>query len=222
MNKRENIVFYREIGEVRYVKNRRAKNLSIRINQNGELRVTIPGSMSMKRAEAFLMTRRPWIQAKLGEINHAARQFSLPEVGELVNIRGKQVQIKLMGKEQTGKEALWRILLQEAKQYLPDRVHILAETHGLKYTGLKIRQMKSRWGSCTAKNSINLNSWLMMLPDHLSDYVILHELVHTLHRDHSPKFWEALDRINYGNSKELRKELKKHRIMFLRDGHSHQ
>jgi predicted metal-dependent hydrolase len=75
--------------------------------------------------------------------------------------------------------------------------------------------MKSRWGSCTAKNSINLNSWLMMLPEHLSDYIILHELVHTRHRNHSQDFWNTLDQHLQGRSRELRKELRRYRIMGL-------
>ena len=117
----------------------------------------------MNRAEAFLISRRPWIQAKMGEISRASGQYRLPEEGDVVNIRGKELEITLRATEQTGEDALWRILLQEARLYLPGRVSFLAETHGLKYKGLKIRRMKSRWGSCTAHNSINLNIWLMML-----------------------------------------------------------
>ena len=75
--------------------------------------------------------------------------------------------------------------------------------------------MKSRWGSCTVKNGINLNSWLLMLPDYLSDYVILHELAHTRYRDHGPRFWEYLDVLTEGRSKELRKELRAQQIMLI-------
>ena len=215
MNKQKNIVCYKEIGEVNYVKNRGARNLSIRINRKGELRVTVPGYVSLRRAEEFLWSRKNWIVAKLAEINKDASQFKEPEAGDEVTIRGKKIPIWLLEKEKSAEEALWRILLLEAKAYFPHRVETLAEAHGLKYSGLKIRRMKARWGSCTAKNSINLNSWLMMLPDHLSDYVILHELVHTLHRDHSPRFWEALDRVTEGSSRQLRKELRRHQIMAL-------
>jgi predicted metal-dependent hydrolase len=215
MNKQEYIACYKEIGEVIYVRNRRARNLSIRINQKGEVRVTVPGRVTIKRAEEFLWSRKSWIVAKQSEMRGAASRFKEPEEGDEVLIRGKKVSIKLMAKDHTAEEALWRILLQESRSYLPDRVVSLAEAHGLKYSGLKIRKMKSRWGSCTAKNSINLNSWLMMLPDHLSDYVILHELVHTLHRDHSIRFWEALDRVTEGSSRQLRKELRTYRIMTL-------
>ena len=215
MNKQENIVCYKEIGEVNYVKNRGARNLSIRINRKGELRVTVPGYVSIRRAEEFLWSRKNWIVTKLAEINKDASQFKEPEAGDEVILRGRKIPIWLLEKEKSAEEALWRILLLEAKAYLPNRLATLAETHGLKYSGLKIRRMKSRWGSCTAKNSINLNSWLMMLPDHLSDYVILHELVHTLHRDHSHRFWEALDSVTEGSSRQLRKELRTYQIMVL-------
>ncbi len=222
MNKRENIVYYRDFGEVSYVKNRRAKNLSIRINQMGELRVTVPGYVSLRRAEEFLLTRRSWVVAKLTKIHRDAGQFREPEAGDVITIRNKKIPVWLREKDKSAEDALWRILLTEAQTYLPGRVSALADTHGLKYSGLKVRRMRTRWGSCTAKNSINLNSWLMMLPDHLSDYVILHELVHTLHRDHSNRFWEALDRVTKGSSRQLRKELKTHRIMVLPAGNPHQ
>ena len=75
--------------------------------------------------------------------------------------------------------------------------------------------MRSRWGSCNHKRGINLNSWLVMLPDQLSDYVILHELVHTRFPHHGPGFWEALDSITGGQSKALRKALRMRRIMSI-------
>ena len=74
--------------------------------------------------------------------------------------------------------------------------------------------MKSRWGSCTSENSINLNSWLVLLPDHLIDYVILHELVHTIHKNHSPEFWNYLDRLADGKSKIYRRELRTNKIIY--------
>lgn len=218
MNNPENIVYYQEIGEVSYVKNRRARNLSIRINQKGALRVTVPGRVPIKKAEEFLWSKKNWILAKRTKILQEGGRFRDPEEGDELFIRGKKVQVKLIARDKTPEEALWRILLQEARAYLPDRVSTLAANHGLKYSSLKIRRMKTRWGSCTAKNGINLNSWLMMLPDHLSDYVILHELVHTLHRDHSHRYWEALDKETGGRSRQLRKELRSYRIMALPSG----
>ncbi|MEN8228663.1 MAG: SprT family zinc-dependent metalloprotease [Bacteroidota bacterium] len=215
MNKRENIVNYREIGNVRYVYNRRAKNLSLRINQQGEIRVTIPRYVSQKRAEAFLMSKKQWIMVKLSEINHWIDSGPVLREGDLLNIRGKDLPMVLQRGDNSVEDVIWRILLEEGKAYLPGRVKELALTHEFEVTGVKVRKMKSRWGSCSVKNSINLNSWLMMLPDHLMDYVILHELTHTRYRDHSKKFWEALDQVTGGSSKMLRKELRAQRIMLI-------
>jgi len=119
----------------------------------------------------------------------------------------------LLHGDDTIEAAIWRILQKEALQYLPERVNELSENFGFKITDLKIRRMRTRWGSCTPRKSINLNSWLVMLPDHLSDYVILHELVHTRFPDHSRRFWEELDGVCGGGSKKLRRELKNHQIM---------
>jgi len=211
----ENITTYLEIGEVRYVHNSRAKNLSIRINQQGEVRVTIPRYVSRKRAERFLMTKKQWVLRKIADIQISADQAQRPRAGAILNVRGKEVVLAPKRNESSAEEALWRILLQESRDYLPGRIAVLASEYGYKYTELKIRKMKTRWGSCTARNSINLNSWLILLPDHLSDYVILHELAHTLHKDHGRRFWTELDRVTDYRAKPLQKELRDHRIMWL-------
>ena len=195
------------------MKSARARNLTIRINQQGEVRVTVPRTISRRKAEAFVRSKKSWIGRKLEEINRYNGSSRMPGVGEFLTIRGWSVPIVLKGKEQSAEEAIWRILKKEAREYLPARVDELAERFGFQYTGLKIRKMKTRWGSCTSRKSINLNSWLVMLPDHLSDYVILHELVHTRHPDHSKQFWNALDEVTGGKALALRKELRQRRIL---------
>ncbi len=211
MNKTENIIQYPGIGRVRYVRNRRAKNLAIRINRQGEVRVTVPGYISQKRAESFLLSKHDWIVARQDQMK--PEQGRSYREGDILRIRGRDIPVELKTGSESPEEAVWRILLEEAKAYLPGRVEDLAREHGFKITGIKIRKMKSRWGSCTARQSINLNSWLVMLPGHLSDYVILHELVHTRHKDHGRGFWKALDSVTGGSSKELQAALRKQQIM---------
>ena len=80
-------------------------------------------------------------------------------------------------------------------------------THGLPYEQLKINRSKGRWGSCSAKKHINLSCYLMLLPSHLIDYVLLHELAHMKEMNHSEKFWALLDKLTDGKAKALRKEL---------------
>ena len=78
-------------------------------------------------------------------------------------------------------ERAWR---KEAKEYLPKRVSDLANIHKFEFNKVSVKNSKTRWGSCSFDNSINLSLHLMRLPDHLVDYVILHELVHTKIKNH--------------------------------------
>ncbi|MCP4310987.1 MAG: M48 family metallopeptidase [Bacteroidetes bacterium] len=203
------------MGGIRYVRNRRAKNLAIRIGRDGDVRVTVPGYVSLKRAEAFVFSKRRWILQKISERASKSETALSVKEGDILAVRGRQITVNLKGNQDSIEEAIWRILHKEAAAFLPNRVEELAREHGLSYSGVKVRRMKSRWGSCNARNGINLNSWLVMLPDHLSDYVILHELAHTRHRDHSPRFWEYLDGLTVGRSKLLRKELRAQQIMLI-------
>jgi predicted metal-dependent hydrolase len=216
MNKSINIVYYLGIGEVRYVHNPRARNITIRIKANGEVRVTVPRNVSQRKAEAFLITKGKWISRKLDQLSGSEKKWRSLQEGEILHVRGKEIPVKRPGGKGTVEDAIWKILLKEAKNWLPGRVEQLAADHGFKYGSVKIRKMQTRWGSCSPADNINLNSWLVMLPDHLSDYVILHELVHTRHRNHGKRFWELLDRHTGGKARQLRKELHQQRIMNLR------
>jgi len=97
----------------------------------------------------------------------------------------------------------------EAKQYLPKRVEELSKKHNLAYNNVSIKAAKTRWGSCSYKNNINLSLFLMKLPNHLIDYVILHELTHTIEKNHSNRFWDKLSSFEK-KSKIYDKELKKY------------
>jgi predicted metal-dependent hydrolase len=98
----------------------------------------------------------------------------------------------------------------EAKSILPDRLNELAQMHGFKYSAMQVKNMKSRWGSCTGRNKINLNLHLIRLPDSLIDYVLLHELAHTVHKNHSDEFWNYLGKFCEEPKKRAR-ELKSYK-----------
>ena len=108
-----------------------------------------------------------------------------------------------------GIEEAWRI---EAKKYLPLRVQQLAERYEFTYNRIFVKNTKSRWGSCSHVNNINLNLHLMRLPQHLCDYIILHELAHTVHKNHGKDFWKLLDRISSGKARQLAKEVGMYRL----------
>ena len=213
MQKSQNILHYKGLGDVSYVRSKRARNLSIRINQRGEVRVTMPRLVSQKKAERFFLSKQEWVRKRLNGMNHKDCRGSLPPEGGSIQIRGKDYPVHLLRGDADVEAAIWRILQKEALLYLPGRVAELSEIHGYKISGLKIRKMKSRWGSCTGRKSINLNSWLVMLPEYLSDYVILHEMAHTRVPDHSQKFWEELDAVTGGLSRQYRKELRSQQIL---------
>jgi len=213
VQKSKNILHYKGLGDVSYVRSERARNLSIRINQRGEVRVSIPRFVSQRKAERFFLSKQDWVLRRLNGMNQKDCRGSLPPAGGIIQVRGKEYSVPLLRGDEDVESAIWRILQKEALQYLPGRVAELSELHGYKISGLKIRKMKSRWGSCTARKSINLNSWLVMLPEYLSDYVILHELTHTRVPNHSQQFWEELDGLCGGQSLQYRRELRSKQIM---------
>lgn len=86
-------------------------------------------------------------------------------------------------------------LRRAAKADLPGRIGRLSEATGLKCEKLSIRASRTKWGSCSGCNHISLSLFLMTLPEHLRDYVIVHELCHTVHHDHSPRFHALVDRL---------------------------
>lgn len=103
-------------------------------------------------------------------------------------------------------------LRHEAKRVLPARTRMLAEKYNFKFNNVKIQSSKTRWGSCNSKQVINLSFYLLLLPIHLIDYVILHELCHTKEMNHSPQFWSWMDQVTDNRSKSLRAELKNYSI----------
>lgn len=107
-----------------------------------------------------------------------------------------------------------RALRQQAVWLLPQRLHQLSALHLLPFSNCKINVSKGRWGSCSARKSINLSCYLVTLPAHLRDYVMLHELCHTLEMNHGPRFWEKLNLLTDGQAKALRQELREYHTNF--------
>jgi predicted metal-dependent hydrolase len=118
-------------------------------------------------------------------------------------------------KEQV-QQKLWNIFSQalriEAMRVLPSRVSHLASLHGFTYKGITIRKSGTRWGSCSSKKQINLSYSLMLLPEYLIDYILLHELCHTVEMNHGERFWALLDKVTDGCARKLQKELKTFRL----------
>lgn len=108
--------------------------------------------------------------------------------------------------------ALIKILKQEAKEVLPQKLEQLAAKHNFEYNKLALKNNLTNWGSCSEKKNINLNIHLVRLPEELIDYVILHELCHLKYQNHGANYYKLLDSICEGREKELRKELKSYKL----------
>lgn len=106
------------------------------------------------------------------------------------------------------KHSIDNVCKQLAYTFIPNRIKELATMHDFKYANVKINNSKGRWGSCSSLGNINISLSCMMLPLHLLDLVLLHELCHTIEMNHSKAFWSLLDKVTNGNCKELTIELK--------------
>jgi len=225
-----------QIGEVHFVISALAKYIRISLKLSGNVRVTVPKRASMKQAMAFVETKMEWIlraQSRMathekGRIVFApdtvfstqSRQLQLiPWKSEQFRTQMSKDSLKIFYPSESNlqsdqvqdviREFIIRTLRKEAKEYLPQRVERLATEHGFAYSGVTVKNLSSRWGSCSATNHINLNIHLVRLPEHLSDYVMLHELTHTIHKNHSERFWKYLNTITGGKAKQLAAEMKK-------------
>ena len=231
------IINFKRIGEVQFVSSVSAKYIRISLKPSGMIRVTVPKRASMKEAMAFVETKMDWIlKTQLRMATHEKRgTIFTPDT--VFSTQNRQLQLISWKSEkfrtQLTKDTLKifypndsdflsnrvqeiirnfiiMALRKEAKEYLPQRTEHLAATHGFTHSGVTVKNISSRWGSCSATNHINLNIHLVRLPEHLSDYVILHELTHTIHKNHSERFWKHLDTITGGKAKQLATEMKKY------------
>lgn len=100
----------------------------------------------------------------------------------------------------------------EAKNYLPERLSHLAKVHGFTFSGVTIKNVKSKWGSCSSRKQINLNLHLMRLPNHLIDFILIHELCHTVEMNHGDRFHRLLNKCVEGKEDRLNKELKGYNV----------
>lgn len=177
-------------GEVEVVRNSRSKRISLSVRADGTVRLTMPPNAPLRQAVAFMESRAEWIERARRKVAERNKPDPRSEA------------------ERTEERERLRV---EAKRYLPQRVEGLSVLTGLKYGRLSIRASRTRWGSCSVRNDINLSLYLMKLPSHLIDYVILHELCHTRHKDHSERFHSLLDSLCGGRDKELSRELRNYR-----------
>jgi predicted metal-dependent hydrolase len=125
-------------------------------------------------------------------------QISVPQT---IDLYRDEIQQQLRSLIESG-------LRHEAKRIFPSYVKKLADLHGFHFSEVKINKSTSRWGSCSSKKSINLSYFCLLLPPHLLDLIVLHELCHTREMNHGDRFWAQLDSVTGNRAKVLTQELK--------------
>jgi len=226
------------IGEVHFVRSRTSRYLRISMKPFQGVRVTVPAFVPFNEARQFVEEKKAWIirhAEKMAEKEKSTTRF---RPGTLFKTRDhtlylhahEEKSIRIIIKSggihifypsiapiedpriqraiRKGITEAWRI---EAAKYLPKRVEELASAHGFSYNKVSFRNNKTRWGSCSRDNNISLHIQLMRLPQRLTDYIILHELVHTVHKNHGKQYWQLLDKVS-GNAKQLDKEMNNYRL----------
>ena len=172
------------LGAVTLAQRRCNRRISLSVRPDGRILLSYPLGVSRKRALEFLESKVEWVmlaQRKLAERREDRRKFTDEEIAAM---------------------------RKQAKEVLPPMVERLAARFGFRYGRVTIRATRSKWGSCSPDNNISLSLFLMALPEHLQEYVIIHELCHTVHHNHSARFHALADRCMGGREKELRRELR--------------
>jgi predicted metal-dependent hydrolase len=226
------------IGEVVFIRSRSSRYLRISMKPFQGIQVTVPSFVPIQEARKFVEEKKAWIKRHATKMNEKERTTTIFRPGTLFRTKDhmlylhahedKSIRIiiksggihvfypsfapvedlRIQRAIRKGITEAWKI---EAARYLPQRIKELAAAHGFSYNKISFRNNKTRWGSCSRDNNISLHIQLMRLPTHLTDYIILHELAHTVHKNHGKQYWQLLDNIT-GNARKLDKEMNGYRL----------
>ena len=177
----------RGIGEVRLERSLRARHICLSVRPFAGVRIAVPRGVTFQSAEQVAHDKLPWLKKQIEKVASLEQQAIEREKSDPIDCR-------------------------KARRQLIGRLELLARRHGFTYNSVAVRNQKTRWGSCSAKNNISLNLQLIRLPDKLLDYVLLHELVHTRIKNHSQGFWEQLNQL-VGEAKKLDRQLSQYPLV---------
>lgn len=208
------IIHDEEFGKITIRRSSKATQVRLRVAPNGTLRASLP-----MYAPTFLVKRL--LKSSRGELRTLLQQ-SQPETSYIngmkigkshtlivqpasyfnVARKGQKITVDLPAEMtledpkvvRAIRDVVIAALRVEAKAYLPKRLSFLAQASQMSYGTVRFSHASGRWGSCSSKGTISLNIALMKLPFELIDYVLIHELAHTQHMNHSPEFWALVGR----------------------------
>lgn len=218
-----------EFGEITVRRSSRATSVRIRVAPDGRLRASLPLYAPLYLVKRLVKSSRNELRDML-EGSQSTKSYSngmqigkshtliVREVSPFsVRRHGRQIIVALPTGVQLNEPGVTRAIRDtvitalriEAKSYLPKRLAFLAEKYGFSYQKVRFSHASGRWGSCSSAGTISLNIALMDLPFELIDYVIIHELSHTKHMNHSDAFWREVERCA-PSYKQARRALKEH------------
>ncbi len=172
----------REI-EIQVIRSDR-KSTSLEIKRSGDVVLRAPRRLPEREIRAFLENHKIWLVKKLEE-QAACQPYPFPEF-----------------------ESIAQDEMEKIRKLFSAKVAYYAEIMGVAYGRITIRNQRTRWGSCSSKGNLNFNYRLAYLPEELLDYVVVHELAHRIHMNHSLKFWQAVELYCPGY-RECKKQLNK-------------
>ncbi len=214
-----------DIGKVKIYRRRGLKNIRITVEHDGSVRLSIPWYVSKSAGLRYLFSKKSWVKQHqdgrfkgwqdgqrltkdyvLKVVHSDVKTKSKPEDGVLT------VTLPAVFDESKSQELLDRqitkFLRKECEQKVVPRLLFAAKNDGFEVKDVKIKKLKSRWGSCNHEKVITLNLSLVQLPDELSEYVIYHELAHTSQLNHGKEVWLEVAKA-VPDYKERRKTLRK-------------
>jgi predicted metal-dependent hydrolase len=218
------------VGPVTLVKRSGNRSIRLTVTPSG-VRVSMPKWTPYSAGHAFALRHLDWIQAELakqtgplleqgqqiGKLHHLRFEHVLGTQTIAGRVTGTEIIVKMRGDETIDSPAVQerarstavRALKREGERLLPPRLAGLAAKHGKAYKSVGVKQLKRRWGSCDQSQNIVLNLFLMELPWDYIDYVLLHELAHTLHMNHGEAFWRELKAMQ-PRARDLARQLHRH------------
>lgn len=148
------------------------KTISVEITRDAKVIVRAPLKMRPVDIEQFLNDKSTWIDKTLEKVKASKEDTSLPPFS------AEEI----------------ALITKRAKEYISNRVSFFADVMGVSFGRICIKHQKTRWGSCSGKGNLNFNCLLMLCPLEVIDYVIIHELCHLKHPNHSKDFWNEVEK----------------------------
>lgn len=202
-----------EFGKITIRRSARSSSVRLRVGPDGTLRGSMPVYAPLFLLKRLVRTNREELRRLVAEAAPSTTYEDGMRIGKSHTLQvrlgatlsakrhGQQIVVQLpSGKTLTDADVVKTVrsvvqtaLRAEAKSYLPKRLQYLAEQHGYQYASVRFSHAGGRWGSCSSTGTISLNIALMKLPFPLIDYVLIHELCHTVHLNHSREFWTAVE-----------------------------